>query len=142
MKQRTDSELFNLVRSLNLPTADYILLGSAPLFAHGLIPAMTNDVDIVARNAAWEAACRLAPPVRATKGDSVVRLFGGSVEIFDGWFGMPWNMNELFSSAEIIEGLPFAPLPYVLAFKRVLNRPKDHEHCRRIEEYLHAKAMF
>jgi hypothetical protein len=125
-----------LLQSLHLTVHDYVILGSAPLYAHGLISDLPNDVDAVARRSAWEAACRIAQPVRAAKGDSVVRLFDGAVEIFDGWFGMPWNMDEIIETAEIIDGLPFARLSYIAEFKRTLNRPKDHDHIRKIEAYL------
>ncbi len=130
------SKPLELLRSLNLPTHDYVILGSAPLFAHGLIPSLEHDVDVVARNAAWKAACSIMSSVRGAKGDLVVRLFDGMVEIFDGWSPMQWDIDEIIECADIIDGLPFARLEYVLEFKRVLNRPKDQVHIRLIEPYL------
>ena len=46
-------ELFRQLDTLNLPMTDYVITGSGPLYAHGLIPLLENDIDIIARNKAW-----------------------------------------------------------------------------------------
>ncbi len=115
-----------------------MILGSGPMWAHGLLADLGNDVDVVARRAAWRRACELGTPVRAALGDLVVRLDGGAVEIFDGWAPMGWSVDALIEAAEWRHGLPWAPLQYVLEFKRALARPKDLEHVRLIERYLEA----
>ena len=42
-------ELFRQLDALNLPMTDYAITGSGPLYAHGLIPSLENDLDIIAR---------------------------------------------------------------------------------------------
>ena len=42
----------------------------------------------------------------------------------------------LIDNSQIIDGLPFARLEDVLAFKLSLGRPKDVTHARLIEGYL------
>lgn len=121
---------------LNLPWGDWVILGSGPLWAQGLIPDLPNDVDVLARGAAWRRVCELGRPRRAALGDLVVRLEDGALEIFDGWAPMEWDLDEVIDAAEWRHGFPWAPLHYVLEFKRVLARPKDLEHIRLIEEFL------
>ena len=70
----------------------------------------------------------------AQGGDPVVRLEGGAIEVFGGWLG--WDIDLLIDGAEIIDGLPFARLEDVLAFKRFYGRPKDLEHVRLKERHL------
>ena len=69
----------------------------------------------------------------APQGDPVVWLEGGAIEIFGGWLG--WDIDALIDDAKIIDGLPFARLEDVLAFKRSYGRPKDIAHVRLIEDY-------
>jgi hypothetical protein len=57
-----------------------------------------------------------------------VRLEGGTIEIFDGWLG--WDADAIIDGAETIEGLPFARLEDVQAYKLHHGRPKDLEHVR------------
>lgn len=125
--------LWEAVRALELPPRDYAIFGSGPLVARGLIE-LKNDVDIVARGPAWKKAEALGPVAVGHHGDAVVRLHDGKVEIFAGWMGT--DIDGIIDRAELIEGLPFASLGDVLAFKRALGRPKDLEHIRLIEEYL------
>jgi hypothetical protein len=68
----------------------------------------------------------LGPVRTAPEGDPVVRLEGGGIEVFGGWLG--WDIDALIDNAEIIDGLPFARLEDVLAFKRFYGRPKDIAH--------------
>jgi hypothetical protein len=82
----------------------------------------------------WDRAKRLGPVRTAPEGDPVVRLEGGAIEVFGGWLG--WDIAALIDEAEIIDGLPFARLEDVLAFKRSYGRPKDRAHVRLIEDYL------
>jgi hypothetical protein len=127
--------LFERVRELALPDGDWVIAGSAPLLAHGLIEAV-NDIDIVARGAAWARACALGDAQPGEHGDRRVRLCGGAVEVFDGWSLMPWSADQLIGEAQRLEGLPFMPLQRVLEFKRRLARPKDAAHIRLLEAHL------
>ena len=121
------------VAALRLPAGDYAVFGSGPLLAHGLVRRV-NDVDVLARGTAWEAAKGLGDRVTGEMGDPVVRLGDGEVEIFGGWLGM--DADGIIDSARPVRGLPFARLEDVLAFKRLLGRPKDREHIRLIQRYL------
>ena len=59
---------------------------------------------------------------------------GGAIESVGGWLG--WDIDALIDNAEIIDGLPFARLEDVLAFKLSYGRPKDIAHARLTEAHL------
>jgi hypothetical protein len=125
--------LFEKLGALLRPTSDYAVFGSGPLVAHGLLEEV-QDVDVVARGAAWERATELGPVLVAEGGDPVVRLESDAIEIFGGWLG--WDIDAIIEDAELVDGLPFARLEDVLAFKLAHGRPKDLEHARLLEAYL------
>jgi hypothetical protein len=127
------ARLFGKLRALELPAQHYAVFGSGPLAVRGLIEHI-SDLDVVARGPAWRKAAALGPVVVASGGDRVVSLEGGTIEIFDGWLG--WDADAIIDGAETIEGLPFARLEEVQAFKLHHGRPKDLEHARLIGEHL------
>ena len=135
MAQGPSARLLGKLRALDLPEGDYAVFGSGPLAARGLWGEL-RDLDVVARGAAWERAKGLEPVRPAPEGDPVVRLKGGAIEVFGGWLG--WDIDALIDDAEMIDGLPFARLKDVLAFKRSHGRPKDIAHVRLIEDHLRA----
>ncbi|QIN77284.1 hypothetical protein GBA65_00755 [Rubrobacter marinus] len=70
-------------------------------------------------------------------GGGVVMVLGlGPGEICGGWLGM--DADGIIDGAQPVWGLPFARLEDVLAFKPLLERPKDREHVRLIRGYLGA----
>ena len=133
MVQESAARLLDKLRALDLPRGDYAVFGSGPLAAHGLIGEV-GDLDVVARGGAWERAKGLGLVRTAPEGDPVVRLEGDAIEIYGGWLG--WDIDALIDNAEIIDGLSFARLEDVLAFKRYVGRLKDITHIRLIEEHL------
>ncbi|MDG4814042.1 hypothetical protein O7628_00790 [Micromonospora sp. WMMD956] len=114
--------------SLGLPSADYVIAGSGPLLARGWI-SDPGDIDVVARGSAWRLACAHGQPTDAPY-SSVQRLqlFGGHVEVLDGWFPELWPTDELIDEADVIHGIRFVRLAVVAATKRMLHRPRDLEH--------------
>jgi hypothetical protein len=133
MAQGSAARLLGELQGLDLPEGDYAIFGSGPLVAHGLLREV-HDLDVVARAAAWDRSKGLGPVRTAPEGDPVVWLEGGAIEVFAGWLG--WDIDALIDDAEIIDGLPFARLEDVLAFKRSYGHPKDIAHVRLIEDYL------
>ena len=117
-----------LIRRLiafDLDRDDFVILGSAPLLAHGLRRSI-RDLDVVARGAAWRRASELGiPAVGTISGDPVVHLCGGRIQVSQKWISKAWNTDDLIDQAEIIQGLRFARLADVLAYKQMLMRPKD-----------------
>jgi len=111
---------------------DFVLFGSAPLLAYGLREDI-RDLDVVTRGHAWRyVSARGIPAVGTVSGDPVTHFWGGRIQFSQGWISPAWNPDELIDNAEIIEGLRFARLTDVLAYKQVLRRPKDIADIRRI----------
>lgn len=129
--------LLDALRALNFSCSDFVIVGSGPLWAAGLMDA-PGDLDVLARGAAWEKAAALAPPTAAPRGDLCVSLCDGCIEIFDGWTPAVWPVESVFAAAVLHDGLPFAPLSFVLAVKCALNRPKDQPHIRLLTRHLEA----
>ena len=135
--ERICARLFGKLRALELPHRDYAVFGSGPLAARGLIDEVC-DLDVVARRTAWTKARGLGPVQPAPGGDPVVMLEGRAIEIFGGWLG--WDIDAIIDGAQIIDGVPFARLEDVLAFKLHFGRPKDLVHARLISEHLRGDA--
>jgi hypothetical protein len=129
------SRLLGEVRALGLPAGNFVLFGSAPLLVRGIVPP-TGDVDVLARGPAWEAARALGPTVRLPHyGVDVVRLLDGRIEIGTVWGIGDVDVDDLIDSAEVIDGLPFAGLAHVRAYKEVAGRAKDREHLRLLDAW-------
>jgi hypothetical protein len=129
------SRLLGEVRALGLPAGNFVLFGSAPLLVRGIVPP-TGDVDVLARGPAWEAARALGPTVRLPHHEvDVVRLLDGRIEIGTVWGIGDVDVDDLIDSAEVIDGLPFAGLAHVRAYKEVADRPKDREHLRLLDAW-------
>jgi hypothetical protein len=132
----TENELIQKLLSLELPPDDYAIFGSGLLIPYGLKESVP-DLDVVARREAWRKASKLASPQPAPSGKgSVIRLFSGTIDIFDQWTPGEWDVNRLIDDAEVIEGVKFVRPRDVLKSKRLMGRPKDIQHITLLERYL------
>ena len=127
------AHLLGLLRGLGLPAGDYAVFGSGPLLVRGVIDR-AGDLDVVCRGAAWSLVQRLGPIV-AQHGVPVVSLCGGAVTFGTRWAIGNFDIGHLIDTAEVIDGLPFAALEHVVAYKRLADRPKDREHLRLLKEW-------
>lgn len=122
--------------SLGLARADFALAGSVPIFARGWIDD-PGDIDVVARGAAWRQVTGLGEVwVKPATGVRRVRLFGGAVEVFDGWFPFRWPVDRLIDEADTVQGVRCVRLDVVVATKRSLARQRDRQHLQIIAEHL------
>jgi hypothetical protein len=126
-ENRLIRRLIDLTRELDLDRRDFVIFGSGPLLAHGLRRHI-GDVDVVARGKAWEKVSQHGVPAVGTlNGAPMVMFDGGAIQFSSGWISDDWNSDDLIDRAEFIQGLPFAPLDDVLAYKSILRRPKDRQ---------------
>jgi len=115
-----------LVAELDLDRRDFVVFGSGPLLAHGLRHGV-SDLDIVARGRVWRQVRQWGTPGTGSVNGAPMALFwNGLIQFSPGWISADWDADNLIGRAERIQGWPFAPLSEVLAYKRVLLRPKDH----------------
>lgn len=125
-------ELFDALRSMDLPKGDFAVFGSGPLLVRGLIDE-ASDLDVICRGAAWEKARSLGEMVHLEEGVEVVSARGGTITFGRSWAYGHFDMDDLIDTAETIDNLPFVRLEHVIAFKRVADRPKDRAHLRLLE---------
>lgn len=121
---------------LNLSAGDYVVHSSASLVLRGVLD-QAGDVDIVVRGSAWRRAEELVAAGAAVldRGTHDQRVsVGADVELYDGWLGE--SADEVVPRAELVGGVPCAPLTDVIAMKERLGRPKDREHLARIRAHL------
>ena len=129
------TELFERLRSLQLRRDDYAVFGSGPLVVRGVIEA-TNDLDVLCRGEAWETVCRLAPPQHDRQWDvELVSLYDDRLTFGTTWAIGEVSTNDVIDTAEIIEGLPFAKLEYVVEYKTTSGRPKDLAHLAALARF-------
>lgn len=123
-------ELFELLRSLELPIGDYAVFGSGPLIVRGIIEA-TNDLDVISRGAAWTRAREAGNLVVLPEdGAEVVSCFDGAITVGRSWRYGAVDIDQLIDTAELIEGIPFVRLEHVIRYKEIAARPKDLDHLR------------
>ena len=120
--------LFEYLRQLGLPARDYAVFGSGPLIVRGWVPG-GNDIDVICRGAAWEAACR-GGVVNYDERYSVslASHCNGRITFGTAWGIGEFDVDELIDTAEIIDGLPFVLIEHVVAYKRIRSSPKDLVH--------------
>ena len=129
-----EQNLFDLLRSLELPIGDFAVFGSGPLIVRGIVEG-TNDLDVVSRGAAWKRALSVGEPASLPDGAQIVSCFDGAVTIGMNWAYGDFDINELIDTAEIINGLPFVRLKHVVRYKEIASRPKDLTHLGLLAEH-------
>jgi len=125
-ENRLIRRLAMLVSELDLDLRDFVIFGSGPMLAHGLRYGI-HDLDIVARGPAWRRVAEHGcPGTGSVNGAPMAVFWDGLIQFSQGWISADWDPDDLIDGAETIQGWPFARLTDVLAYKRVLLRPKDY----------------
>jgi hypothetical protein len=138
MDLRLDHPLFDRVRTLELPADTWVIFGSGPMIARGIIP-LENDLDIMCLPVTWDWARQFGPlDYLETEGVYVISIEDSAITLGTGWAYGDVDVPDLIARADTIDGLPFAPLDAVVTYKKIAARPKDALHLKLIEEYLAA----
>lgn len=125
--------LLDELAALALPAVHYVVFGSGPLLARGWIDD-AGDLDVLARGAAWERARRLGTEEYLADWDVTVVNIGPDITVGTRWAIGDVDVDALIDRAEVIDGLPFAPLADVVTYKRIAGRPRDLAHLAVIAE--------
>lgn len=128
-------EIITKVQSLHFPENSYIVFGSGPLAVVGLREA--QDIDFLVseelfsqlKNTGWE---------ELDKGGIDRPLVYDCFEAHDNWNFSSYSptLEKLLSSAFVIEGIPFASLEEVRAWKLASGRLKDTADITLIDQFL------
>ena len=129
-----NQNLFDLLRSLELPPGDYAVFGSGPLIVRGIIEA-TNDLDVISRGRAWKRALVVGELVSLPDGVTIVSCFEGAVTIGRSWAYGDFDIDVLIDSAEDIDGIPFVQLEHVVRYKEIAARQKDVAHLQLLSKH-------
>lgn len=125
------------VRKLNLSKGEYAVFGSGPIGVRGLRDC--SDMDLIVTEELFENYSKKADWKKAEleRDDRQVEMIKkGEIELYKSWGPGKWDSNKLIKDAEIIEGLPFVKLKYVLKWKKISGREKDKQDIKLINEYL------
>ena len=126
------TDLFGLLRSLDLPLGDYAVFGSGPLIIRGIIEG-TNDLDIITRGPTWQHVLATGHVDEFEGGNLRVDFFDNRITFGCTWKYGEFDLDQLIDTAEIIEDLPFVRLEHVIAYKQAAGRPKDLAHLALLE---------
>ena len=129
------AKAIDLLRSVDLPLGDFAVFGSGPLLVRGIIEE-AHDVDVIARDAAWQQALEQGELEYLQDEDvSVVLFFGGALSVGTSWAYGEVDVDELIDTADTFDGFPFVRIEHVVAYKRIAGRAKDHDHLARIDQW-------
>lgn len=123
-----NDKLFNELRALNLPSDQYVVFGSGPMGIRGM--REIHDVDIFVTEKLWQA---LLKNNNSENGKSL-RLTA-NIEAIREWFPGEWKVEELIAGADIIDGIRFAKLEMVYAWKVQRKAPKDEKDLELLESH-------
>jgi GNAT superfamily N-acetyltransferase len=119
-------DLFGELKRLNLPTDEYVVVGSAVLQVHGLRDA--RDIDLFVTEDLYQRL-RASGWMEKQDGDAASFLTRESFDAFRDW-SVGWyrpDVTRLIAEADVIDGFRFAKLEEVWKWKSSRRREKDLE---------------
>lgn len=127
--------LLKKVKKLNLPKNQFAIFGSGPLAIRKIRNA--KDIDLIVVEDLWQKyKNELGWKYKITKNGVEYIKSDDNIEIWHDW--RPWyqDITKFLESVEIIDGLPFVKLEYVIEWKKKFGRQKDLEDINLIKKYL------
>lgn len=121
--------------TLALPPRSYAVFGSGPLLLHGIIDSV-NDLDVICRDPAWDAVREIGELIDLSPDVQIISLQGGALTFGRSWGYGSFDIADLISTAEEIDGTPCVRIEHIVAYKTLAGRPKDFEHLALIERSL------
>jgi hypothetical protein len=130
--------IFEEAKKLDLPIGEYVVFGSGILSAKGIRPA--KDIDLLVTPTLFRKLLK-----EGWKRKYFYRRFfecksirNGIAEVFSNAYRGNYNksVEDIISSAEVIEGIPFMNLNELKEFKIAMGRNKDLDDVKLIEAYL------
>lgn len=136
-----NDDLFQRVKEMKLPIGKYALFGSAPLGIRELKEC--SDIDLIVVEELWQRyKNEHGWEYKITEnGVEHIESNDGDIEIWHDW--RPWyqDITRFINNAEIIDGLPFVKIEYVLEWKRKFGREKDLKDIEITEKFLRTQKQ-
>ncbi|GEM_PF-217828 len=122
--------LVEKLKKQNLKKGEYAVFGSAVLAVRGIREA--PNIDVIVTDRLWK---ELLEKNHIPNEEGFIRL--GPVKISNWWFAPTRkDIPLMIREAEIIKGVPFVRLEEVRYYKSLLNREKDRNDVRLIDDFL------
>ncbi len=120
-------ELLILIKTLNLPSKEYYILGGGSLVMFG-IKDTTNDLDLCVSFEVFEILKEKYKLTEDKKNEYGFYKLSDLIEIIP-------NKKEDFNCEEV-DGFLVETLEQILAFKKKRNAPKDIPYIEKIERHI------
>lgn len=122
-------ERLNELRKLKLPADKFAIFGNGPLSVRRLKEAI--DLHIIVKKDIWNILDR-----KFMARNNYGAIILGGIEVVKDM--LPWfdDLDELIDSADIIDGIRYVKLEYVLKWKKDMDREKDKNDIKLIEGFM------
>lgn len=130
---KSNQELFQRVKDLNLPLGEYAIFGSGPMGVRGI--REMGDVDIIVTQKLWDNFIN-KPDWEQRQVDDLdgIKNEKLNIEIWKDWW-IGWNVEQMIKEAEIIGGLAFVNLEMMIEWKTLIAREKDLKDLKLIKNW-------
>ncbi|MEM4240067.1 MAG: hypothetical protein QXM31_01795 [Candidatus Woesearchaeota archaeon] len=120
--------LLEELKKLNLPSDKFAVFGSAPMAVRNIRDV--DDLDVIVKQDLWDELCKK----HKNDGNKVIHI--GKIDIFRQW--EPWfdDINPLIDTADIIDGIRYVSLDYLVKWKKMMNREKDRKDLLLVNDFL------
>jgi len=130
-----NQELLKRVKDLGLPLGEYAVFGSGPMGARGL--REMHDIDLIVSDKIFDEY--------SNKSGWIIKEIYGyrdwlkndelEIEMGRDWHE-GWDVEKMIKEADMIDGLPFVQLDYLIRWKKFFGREKDLKDVELIENFL------
>jgi len=116
------------LKKLKLPKNKYAVFGSGPLAIRGL--RENKDIDIIVKKDLWNEL------EKKYKKNTINSIKVGNIEFYRDW--NPWikELDLLINDSNIINGIRYVKIKYVLEWKEKRNEEKDKKDIKLIKSVL------
>jgi len=132
---KRNQELLKRVKDLGIPLGEYAVFGSGPIGVRGL--REMHDIDLIVSDNIFDEY--LNKP-----GWRIKEIYGYrdwlkndelEIEMGRDWHE-GWDVEKMIKEADMIDGLPFVQLDYLIKWKKFFGREKDLKDVELIENFL------
>lgn len=120
------------LKKLGYPLNEMLIVGSGTMALYGL--KENTDIDLWVTKKVYD---RMLQDSRFTPNGKMLETKDGSIEADYRFICVKQTVEEYLFRAKVVNGFHFQTLHDVLDWKKCMNRPKDHEHIKIIEDYLY-----
>jgi hypothetical protein len=128
-------DLIAKIKEQNFPQGSYVVFGSGPLAAARIRD--TNDIDLVVSGRLYDFLKEKGWHEKELA-NGIHSLEHESFEVVRTWKIGSYHprLENLLTSAEVVNGVPFVNLQEVRIWKKVMGRPKDWRDIELIDRYM------